>query len=90
MEELSMGARLSLAETIHDDLQGSSAPSSSDKYQGDVKKALNIFLQIHQWVESESLFSSNEELSEYSTSDIKFALVPFYIGDLMLLIAGVY
>lgn len=47
-----------------------------------VKDLLPKFKEIAQHVEKLGLFSSNEDLEELNTNQIKFMLVPFILGDL--------
>ena len=68
-------------QALHRQLSASSS-ASDPAYQALVKRALSIFLQLHYRVLSLSVFSKNEEVEDVSTADLKYALVPSFIGDL--------
>lgn len=49
-----------------------------------VRDTLVQVLTLHYRVQQCNLFSANEELDDVSTGDLKYALLPFFLGDLCL------
>jgi hypothetical protein len=47
------------------------ASASDPGFADDVKKALDLFLNVSRWVQEASLFSSNEQLEDISTTSLK-------------------
>jgi len=62
--------------------------SAGAEKQDEVKAALLLFLKVKQTLSSEGIISSNEEIDDINTNALKFLLVPFYLGDLLLAVAG--
>ncbi|XP_020608836.1 immunoglobulin-binding protein 1-like isoform X2 [Orbicella faveolata] len=69
---------------LHSQLEDYDEPSSSEIFQNKVTTAVNHFVQATEMVNSLALFSRNEELSEVPTSELRFLLLPAFLGDLFL------
>lgn len=48
-----------------------------------IDSALALLARTQSAVESAGIFSSNEDADDLATADVKFLLVPFYIGSLL-------
>ncbi|XP_068670754.1 immunoglobulin-binding protein 1-like isoform X2 [Montipora foliosa] len=69
---------------LHCQIENDEAPSNSDAFQEKVSAAVNHFVRATEMVNSLGLFSSNEELSEVPTSELRYFLLPAFLGDLFL------
>jgi hypothetical protein len=49
-----------------------------------VRDTLVKLLTLHHRVQQISIFSSNEEIDDVSTGDLKYALVPYFLGEVCL------
>eukprot|EP01104_Vermistella_antarctica_P003984 TRINITY_DN1438_c2_g1_i1.p1 TRINITY_DN1438_c2_g1~~TRINITY_DN1438_c2_g1_i1.p1 ORF type:complete len:490 (+),score=137.66 TRINITY_DN1438_c2_g1_i1:116-1471(+) len=60
----------------------SSEPADSpiERRQRRVREALAMFLKCVSMIESLSLFSGNEDMDDLKTNEIKYLLVPYYLG----------
>lgn len=65
------------------------AGANAAETQDQVKAALLLFLKVKQALASEGMISANEEIDDINTNALKYLLVPFYLGDLLLSINGV-
>ncbi|KAJ3330297.1 hypothetical protein HDU76_006014 [Blyttiomyces sp. JEL0837] len=83
------------AQKLFLNLENSELSSTDPKYQAssanfhfisrtDVAKAMELFERCARLVQSLSMFSSNEEVEDINTSDLRFLLVEFYLGELEL------
>eukprot|EP01080_Neovahlkampfia_damariscottae_P007515 gene7515-11839_t len=61
---------------------------SEEGYDDKLKDLLNKFLRIDASVQQMKLFSSNEELEDINTEDIKYITTPYFIGNTLLKIKG--
>ena len=52
------------------------------EYQNNIKKNIVDFLSLNYLVLNEGLFSSNEEYEDINTIDLKYLLVPYFLGEL--------
>jgi len=63
-------------------LEDSEIPTASDKYQCDMKECMKLLIQCTNMVNLLVLFSKNEMLEEISTPNIRYLLLPVFLGDL--------
>jgi len=66
------------------EIEKSDEPSGSKSYQADVKKCIENFECCTRMVSMLGMFSSNEEIDEVSTGNLRFFLLPAFLGDLTL------
>lgn len=59
-----------------------SVASDSTVDQGKLKRACDLLHQCEAMIDRLGLFSSNEEKEDISTADLKYLLVPYYLGEL--------
>lgn len=69
---------------LHCKIEDDDEPSSSEIFQKKVSTAVDHFVRATEIVNSLALFSSNEELSEVPTSELRYLLLPAFLGDLFL------
>lgn len=69
---------------LHCQIEDSDEPSSSEAFQEKVTTAVDQFVRATEMVNSLGLFSTNEELAEVPTSELRFLLLPAFLGDLFL------
>lgn len=67
---------------LYNELEGSSEPSSSSTYQNKLKQAIDGAQHLLEIVDQLDLYSSNEELDEVASKDLKFVLVPALLGKM--------
>ncbi|OHS95146.1 hypothetical protein TRFO_10615 [Tritrichomonas foetus] len=60
-------------------------PGSSPRIQEEAPELLNRFNSLWEFFRRGGFFSSNEDLDEYSTTKIRFFMIPYYIGRLHLM-----
>mmetsp|Transcript_36247 Transcript_36247/g.58654 ORF Transcript_36247/g.58654 Transcript_36247/m.58654 type:complete len:420 (+) Transcript_36247:40-1299(+) len=70
----------SLYQKVKDSMLGSSDPAQITL----VKKAISSNVKVRRMVGSLALFSDNEELRDISSTNMKYLLCDFFIGDLFL------
>lgn len=69
---------------LHSQIEDDDEPSTSEAFQKKVTTAVDHFLRATEMVNSLGLFSTNEELAEVPTSELRFLLLPAFLGDLFL------
>ncbi|XP_063793169.1 immunoglobulin-binding protein 1 [Pseudophryne corroboree] len=69
---------------ILEKVEGSSEPAAARAVQDKVKQGLAVLEQATRMVAQLDLFSSNEDLDEISSSDIRYLLLPALLGALTL------
>jgi len=74
--------------TLFQDIEKSDEPVASDEYQKRVKNCIDQFAQCTCMVNVLGLFSSNEDLEEISTGNLRFLLLPAFLGELELKITN--
>ncbi|CAM6083092.1 unnamed protein product [Calypogeia fissa] len=79
-EDLGDDAPLSLLFERGQELYAVAESSALDPDQ--VARAVGLFERCQELIDKLSLFSSNEEKEDISTGDLKFLLVPYYLGFL--------
>mmetsp|Transcript_26146 Transcript_26146/g.36807 ORF Transcript_26146/g.36807 Transcript_26146/m.36807 type:complete len:348 (+) Transcript_26146:3-1046(+) len=62
-------------------IDNSSLSSNDPIYQRNVSEVLEGFLRVNTFVKDMSMFSPNEELRDIGTSNLKFILVNYYLGE---------
>lgn len=67
-----------------EDICNSELPTNSSDMQYKVKKCMALFENITRMVSSTGMFSANESINEVATNDLKFMLLPSYLGTLLL------
>ncbi|KAK6936672.1 TAP46-like protein [Dillenia turbinata] len=77
LEEMPLPALFEQARKIH------SMASDSGADQETVKKGCEILQQCEEMIGKLGLFSTNETKEDISTTNLKYLLVPFYLGELM-------
>lgn len=70
--------------TLFRDITNSDEPSNSNKYKAELKRCQKVFIQCTHMVNQLLLFSPNEIIDEVSTANIKFLLLPAFLGDIYL------
>ncbi|XP_038058463.1 immunoglobulin-binding protein 1-like [Patiria miniata] len=73
---------------IQQELEISDEPTNSKSYQDALHKAIKMLEQATVMVSQLNLFSSNEELEELPTTDIRYLLLPALLGSLTLKLTG--
>ncbi|KAL0921982.1 hypothetical protein M5K25_005938 [Dendrobium thyrsiflorum] len=76
MEEMSLPALFELARKIY------YAASDSSVDQEQLKNGIDLLRRCDEMVSKLGLFSSNETIDDVSTTNLKYILVPFYLGEL--------
>jgi hypothetical protein len=61
---------------------------SQEGFDENLKQLLNNFLRVEASVQQMKLFSTNEELDDINTEDLKFITTPYFIGNTLLKIIG--
>lgn len=77
MEEMSLPALFEQAQKIH------YAASESMVDQDTVKKGCELSRKCEDMISKLGLFSSNEKKDDISTGNLKYLLVPYYLGELV-------
>eukprot|EP00824_Muranothrix_gubernata_P001714 TRINITY_DN1198_c0_g1_i4.p2 TRINITY_DN1198_c0_g1~~TRINITY_DN1198_c0_g1_i4.p2 ORF type:complete len:325 (-),score=78.05 TRINITY_DN1198_c0_g1_i4:1065-2039(-) len=68
------------AQAIHDALEEGHKP----RQEAEIQKCLNLLEEVAQEVYARGVLSPNEVVDDVNTSDLKYVLVPFYQGEVML------
>jgi immunoglobulin-binding protein 1 len=89
LDGLSLGQLFSAGQSILTELEDSSLSSIDPAYQSKVNAGIERLTRANHLVTQLDIFSDNELLDEINTNDLKFLLVPAYLGDLTLKISGV-
>ncbi|XP_055305632.1 immunoglobulin-binding protein 1 [Sitodiplosis mosellana] len=63
-------------------------PTNSPEFQSKIKKCIRLFEDCTRLVSICGLFSTNENYTELPTSDLKYLLLPFFLGTLSQKICG--
>ena len=61
---------------------------AEEGYDDKLKDLLNKFLRIDGTVQQMKLFSSNEEMDDINTEDLKYLTTPYFVGNTLLKIKG--
>ncbi|XP_065919592.1 immunoglobulin-binding protein 1-like [Dysidea avara] len=73
---------------VQREIENGQMNSSSREYQERVKKGVGLLEDSTRIVNRLDLFSSNEELDEVATANLKYLLLPALLGDLTLQLMG--
>ncbi|GLH10058.1 Immunoglobulin-binding protein 1 [Gryllus bimaculatus] len=69
---------------LFDFIANSDAPTNSVETQAKVKKAMNLFEEATRLVSAAGIFSRNESVEEIATNNVKYLLLPAFLGTLIL------
>ncbi|KAI7868506.1 TAP42-like protein [Spinellus fusiger] len=84
MDDLSLGQLFTQGQHLLIALESSSLPSIDSQYQADVQQGLAYLTHADTLLDRLGLFSSNEFLDDMNTNDLRFLLLPAYLGELVL------
>jgi len=84
MEEKKVSQLFTECWKMYFDIEDSSEPSLSSKYQSDLTSAISATSHLYKVVNELDLFSCNEEIEEVATSDLKFILTSAILGKLYM------
>ncbi|KAG2211944.1 hypothetical protein INT47_004631 [Mucor saturninus] len=84
LDGLSLGKLFSTGQTILTELEDTSLSSIDPEYQAKVADAIQRLSRADALVAQLNIFSDNEIFDEINTNDLKFLLIPAYLGDLTL------
>lgn len=88
LDGLSLGQLYSAGQSILTELEDTSLSSIDPAYQAKVNTGIQQLTRANHLVTQLDIFSDNELLDEINTNDLKFLLVPAYLGDLTLKMSG--
>lgn len=88
MEGLSLGQLFSFGQNLLTELENTSLSSIDPEYQQKVNQGIAYLNQAQALVAKLHLFSDNEIIDDINTNDLKFILIPAYLGDLTLKLNG--
>lgn len=89
MEGYSLGQLFTFGQNIMTELENTSLSSIDQEYQQKVNMGIAFLNKANILVSRLHLFSSNEIIDEINTNDLKFLLIPSYLGDLTLKKTGI-
>ena len=78
----SLGVMFDEAARLHAAIENSSADSSDSQKQENVQTCIKLHQELWRAVDQNKVFSSNEEIGDLHTNDIKFLTVLYSLGDL--------
>ncbi|KAI7849282.1 TAP42-like protein [Circinella umbellata] len=84
MDNLSLGELFKTGQALINELEETSLPSIDLTYQTKVRDGLGRLERANDLVRQLSVFSSNEILDDINTQDLRFLLIPIYLGGLTL------
>ncbi|EPB85730.1 hypothetical protein HMPREF1544_07481 [Mucor circinelloides 1006PhL] len=84
LDGLSLGQLFSQGQLILTELEDSSLSSIDPVYQAQVAKGFQMLSRADDLVSKLAIFSDNEILDDINTNDLKFLLIPAYLGNLTL------
>lgn len=84
MENLSLGQLFQHGQATITELEETSLASADAAYQEKVSQGLRCLSRAQALVDQLSIFSSNEILEDINTHDLRFLLIPAYLGELTL------
>ncbi|KAI9488437.1 TAP42-like protein [Zychaea mexicana] len=84
LDNLSLGELFTTGQAYLTELEETSLASIDPEYQAKVRDALSRLERANDLVRQLSIFSSNELLDDINTQDLRFLLIPVYLGDLTL------
>ncbi|EDO48860.1 predicted protein [Nematostella vectensis] len=81
---LSLSQRFEQGFELHEKIETSDEPSSSDRVQSQISSCIECLMKATEMVNTLGLFSSNEELEEITTLNLRYLLLPALMGDLSI------
>ncbi|KAJ2343143.1 Type 2A phosphatase-associated protein 42 [Coemansia sp. RSA 2618] len=87
--DVSVGLGFARAQQQLKAINSSSLASSSDEFQKQVSKVVKQLRQCVDQIRQLSLFSSNETVDDYSTSELKLILAHAYLGEALQKVSSV-
>ncbi|CDH49818.1 tor signaling pathway regulator [Lichtheimia corymbifera JMRC:FSU:9682] len=84
LNNASLGELFISGQTILNELEDTTLASIDPEYQAKVHDALSRLERAHDLVHQLSIFSSNELIDDMNPNDMRFLLIPVYLGDLTL------
>lgn len=84
MDSLSLGQLFSSSQAILNELEETTLASADPAYQEKVRDAENRLNRAYDLVHKLAIFSSNEILDDINTQDLRFLLIPAYLGEIVL------
>ncbi|KAK9708767.1 Type 2A phosphatase-associated protein 42 [Basidiobolus ranarum] len=87
-EIVSLGQHFNKGQRLFRLLENSELSTIDTKYQKQVTDCSEIFTSCLQQVRKAGVFSSNETLEDMKTSDLKYFLLEYYLGELSLKTVG--
>lgn len=88
LDGLSLGQLFSTGQAILTELEETSLSSIDPEYQTKVTDAIQRLTRADALVSQLNMFSDNEILDDINTNDLKFLLIPAYLGELTLKVSG--
>eukprot|EP00755_Sulcionema_specki_P014715 Sspe_Gene.57441::Locus_31523_Transcript_1_1_Confidence_1.000_Length_1827::g.57441::m.57441/K17606/IGBP1, TAP42; immunoglobulin-binding protein 1 len=79
----SLGDQYNELAKVHTAIEQSDLDSADPAKQEKVKNGIELAQELWRGVTAAKVFSNNEERDDVATSDIRFFLVPYYLGDLI-------
>ncbi|XP_012274361.1 immunoglobulin-binding protein 1 [Orussus abietinus] len=74
---------------LFNEINKTNEATNSPKVQSDVKRAMNMFEDVTKLVSIVDMFSGNETFDEVSTENVKYFLLPAFLGTLTLKICAI-
>ncbi|KAI8638086.1 TAP42-like protein [Parasitella parasitica] len=84
LDGLSLGELFRIGQSVLTELEDSHLSSTDPEYQAQVAKGLQMLTRADDLVGKLAIFSDNEILEDINTNDLKFLMVPAYLGNLTL------
>jgi hypothetical protein len=75
-------------QSIYQRIKDSSLASNDETYQKMIDEAFSTFFRAWSQFNNSDLISTNDILEDLSTSTMKYLLIPFYLGDVLLSKSG--
>ncbi|KAI9261981.1 TAP42-like protein [Sporodiniella umbellata] len=89
LEGYSLGQLFRLGQTVVTELENTALSSMDPEYQQKVQTGIAFLTKANALVSRLHIFSQNELIDEINTNDLKFLMIPSYIGDLVLKKTGI-
>lgn len=82
--EMNLPNTFNAAWSLFQEIEESSEPSNSTTLQSQMGEATRLFEEATRMVNSLALFSRNEHVDELPTADVKYLLLPAFLGEISL------
>ncbi|KAI8380981.1 TAP42-like protein [Radiomyces spectabilis] len=89
LENLPLGQLFRTGQKLLFDLEESSLASNDPAYQDQVADATARLVRVNELITRLDMFSSNELIEDVNTNDLRFLMVPAYLGNLTLKKTGI-